>query len=414
MGQPPAPPPTITYTVKPGDTLTGIARRHGVTVGEIFAANPSLSQKGFEDPYIESHSKDPGVPPDKIQIPQCKFNPNKDPAKGTIGCAPHIETVCDMVALIKKVEAAHPDWSADRVAAALRNLGGYDDSKFRYFYGTSMPFRGGDSLAPGGGLTRQDIHMLRVGLFHYGSTPETETGISYDPSTGEYVSLGHTLTGISAGMHYNSDVYGANHVNNLYATTIAGDIGQRAALLAHSGVLALEGEAQALGDHAFALGVQATKLEQEALTAPEPEASAKRNLAASLRRQAEEARRKAAATAAEAAAKRQEADMEATPAEIAGDLDGFSLGAQIRDKVIDPSKTKLSAILSDYYGCGGQANPRSKQRREIFSTPAAQGALRRQSSRFAELYLDSRFDSEANADKELDESMQRFLKWQGP
>ncbi len=413
---PPRSPPKIYYAVKSGDTITGIARRFNVTIGEIFAANPGMASRDVTAPFIESHAKDgSGLAPDIIAIPKCQFNPNQNLAAGAVGCKKHIETVCDVVALIKKVEAANPDWTTAEVTAALRKLVGYDTSSFKWAYSYYWT----PTLSAGETLSQEDLNLLRATMHHFGDSPAMETGIAYDDRTGEYVSLGHVLTGVSGGIHYDDHVTGASDLNNLYYTTVAGDIGQRAALLTAEGVLALEDQARALDQRANGLDADAAKLEQDAYTVfgpgPTKEAAAALAQARGLRERAKKLRAEAAAKRAEAKQKRTKADMDATPAEYAGDVDGFILGDKIRtgDLKLPESGSALGKILSDYYGCDGRAKAGSQERRAEFKRHASKSELGVQAKGFAPMYLEDALEKEGSTAREVDESLKEFERWLG-
>lgn len=145
-------------------------------------------------------------------------------------------TVQDFIALVQKVEATHPDWTGEDVLNSLRHLGtDYDSAQFQEMYGTNP----GLALSPSEGLSAEDIAALKSMIDHEGNTKDNEKGIVTD-GNGIDLAIGHVLTGISAGQHRKSDVnlvpWGLRHlgfgepVDNLYATTIAGDLGQSATM----------------------------------------------------------------------------------------------------------------------------------------------------------------------------------------
>jgi hypothetical protein len=169
--------------------------------------------------------------------------------------------IADYVSLVRKVEAAYPRWTPDEVLSALRRVAGYDLILFRILYGTSEA----KQIKPGdGGLTTDDLRDLEAMSSHRGGPPER--GVAIDP-LGQKVAVGHVLCGLSAGEHRNVAVgmlggwlVGAalQHVagltlDNLYATTIAGDLGQ-SAVLVHLGKRSLLGpeseatDAELIGD----------------------------------------------------------------------------------------------------------------------------------------------------------------------
>jgi hypothetical protein len=218
--------------VRPGENVSSIARRYCITLGELFAANPDLvtnedrrKKKYFVD------GEDGAV--DWVTIPPPTFGPTQSVTSGKGRCGRGLETVCDYVKLVKKVEAAYPAWTFDDVLNTLRRTAIYDDEKFQQMYGLG-PAR---TLQPdpGGVLSAADIGVLRGLSQHGGGSIEYETGIAED-STGRPVAIGHVLTGMSAGMHHNPAVdlgfaeFGET-MDNLFATTIAGDIGQYACFM---------------------------------------------------------------------------------------------------------------------------------------------------------------------------------------
>ena len=162
--------------------------------------------------------------------------------------------IADYVSLVRKAEAAYPRWTPDEILSALRRVAGYDTTLFRILYGTSEanPIKAGD-----GGLTADDLRDLEAMSSHRGGV--VEKGVAIDP-LGQKVAVGHVLCGLSAGEHRNLAVgmlggwlLGAalQHVagltlDNLYATTIAGDLGQSAVLVhlgRRSSLLGLQSEA---------------------------------------------------------------------------------------------------------------------------------------------------------------------------
>ncbi len=153
-----------------------------------------------------------------------------------------IFAMADYISLVRKVEAAYPRWTPDEVLSALRRVAGYDTVLFRILYSTSEA----NQIKPGdGGLTAGDLRDLEAMSSHRGGV--VEKGVAIDP-LGQKVAVGHMLCGLSAGEHRNFTfgMWGAwlpgaalQHVmglslDNLYATTIAGDLGQ-SAVLVHMG-----------------------------------------------------------------------------------------------------------------------------------------------------------------------------------
>jgi hypothetical protein len=218
---PPAP-----YTVKPGENPASIARAHCLTLGEFFSANPSLVS---DDSNREKKLfVNPG---DTVNIPPGSFNPALSPAAAKLRCAGPLDTVCEYVKRVKTLEAAHTDWKFDAVLNSLRHTAVYDDPNFQQMY--NLPETPRLEIVPW--VSAEDIGVLRTMSQHGGDTPDKETGMAPD-STDRMVAIGHTLTGMAAGRRYNPNVsFGVlafcENVDNLYATTLAGDLGQYAVLL---------------------------------------------------------------------------------------------------------------------------------------------------------------------------------------
>lgn len=149
--------------------------------------------------------------------------------------AASIRAVADYIALVQKVERAYPQWTPDQVLAALRRIAGCDAQLFRTLFATPE----GSPVVPGvGGLTETDLCDLAQMSAHGGAG-----GVVFDPWHQE-IAIGHVLCGITAGLHRNmhfgvvpnAAVSGAAvlfglTLDNLYATTIAGDLGQSAVML---------------------------------------------------------------------------------------------------------------------------------------------------------------------------------------
>jgi hypothetical protein len=151
----------------------------------------------------------------------------------------------EYIALVRKVEQQQPTWDAARVAGALRRLAGYDTDLFQYLYGTIG--RPADDLAPDGvALSQADIDRLKA-LSAYAVNNSVETGLAHDDPTGTPVAMGHVICGVSAGLARNQKlqitiVAAATPLaflrgrasslplllDNLYAATLAGDLGQSA------------------------------------------------------------------------------------------------------------------------------------------------------------------------------------------
>lgn len=315
------------YVVKPFEGLSSIARDHGITIGELAAANPGLlSEQARKNKYFVN-------PGDKINLPPSAFNAKGQPKVGATGCGPPLDTVCDYVKLVKKVEAAHPDWSADRVLNALRRTAIYDSPRFQNLYGLPEA----DRLDPvPGKLEAGDIITLRTLSQHGGVTDLTcETGYALD-TTGMPVAIGHVLTGMSAGMHHNPDALPTDgvgeaivmrtpfspvgdYVDNLYASTIAGDLGQYASILA-------SGKAESV------------------------------------------------------------AAADATTSELIGDIDGFLLGSKLKNDTSQLGKQSVSGMLGDYYGCNGAPKPGNTSRFRDFAAVFDKDKMLDQVRRFGTNY----------------------------
>jgi hypothetical protein len=157
--------------------------------------------------------------------------------------------VCEVfkyISLVQKVEDAYSDWPADDILNSVRRLAGYDDDLFLKIYGNIPKAK---NLKPQGNLTQDDLDKMEKWSNHNKSP-----GFAKD-CFGNPVAVGHVLTGISAGQHpvKNAETYllpGSDsmfkfvrdaawnsitqdrHIDNLFATTISGDLGQAASLVA--------------------------------------------------------------------------------------------------------------------------------------------------------------------------------------
>jgi hypothetical protein len=140
--------------------------------------------------------------------------------------------ICAYVALVRKVERA-TGFDPETVLNALRRLAGYDTGLWQRLYGLGPAPR----LVPTGDLGAGDISRL-AGLSSHGVLASgKEVGVVVD-AFGLPVAIGHVLTGLSAGQHRNpaadlrpgvgTAVHAGFTLDNLYAATLAGDIGQSA------------------------------------------------------------------------------------------------------------------------------------------------------------------------------------------
>lgn len=148
---------------------------------------------------------------------------------------PETPSVEEYIKLVEEVEATHPGYRAEDTLQSLRMTAGYDDENFDTMLGGL-----GEKLEPSGSLTKQDIQRLRTMSGHGFDASGFETGIVRDAS-GQDVAMGHTITGMLAGMNRDDNLYPApggksignlvglgDNVDNLYAATLAGDLGQTA------------------------------------------------------------------------------------------------------------------------------------------------------------------------------------------
>ena len=175
--------------------------------------------------------------------------------------------VGEYIGLVRKVEAANPTWSAEDVLNALRGLAATDNWQFRALFGTEpgrrivpvVPYPTAilttDDIAK---LERMSCHKIKDGV-QWGNAKDA---LGYD------VSLGHVLSGLSAGQHRNRNTNLATRlagfdstlriayqlVDNLYAATISGDLGQSAANATHVGGRATVGAGSAEASDAELVG----------------------------------------------------------------------------------------------------------------------------------------------------------------
>jgi len=334
--------------------------------------------------------------------------PNEKTAKTcggtTTGCSssksptPKPTTVCDYIALTKKVEKAHPDWSGERVLNALRHEAGYDDERFKALYGS---IQSGDSLLPTGELTQEDINNMRELSRHSGNTKNTEKGIAKD-SLGHDVAIGHVLTGMSAGMHRkqaiqpttNKSEYLAaslgvgENIDNLYATTVTGDIGQELSIRNRN--IFFGNDLQIFSCFPI-LGIQITilivKLANLAIRITHRDQTATQTIGYGT---------------------------EATHAELVGDIDGFILGSQIDSSKMNKAPSQLSKILNQHYGCQGESNTGIETRFNHFDKLTDQKMLLDQIKRFSTSYnykLGKVYGLTTNLDDEVLDAYNDFRSW---
>lgn len=161
----------------------------------------------------------------------------RDPDKeGRLKLKVERSEVCEFIELVQKVEAAFPTWSTARVTDAIRRTAGYDDELFQKLLG--RPGKA-DDLTSAGALTAADLKRLQDLARHSGNgLTHPEKGIGKD-CLGYEVALGHVITGVCGGMYRTARVdlmgrlYGVTKItsagediDNLYAVTISGDLGQ--------------------------------------------------------------------------------------------------------------------------------------------------------------------------------------------
>ncbi|WP_244237072.1 hypothetical protein [Corallococcus llansteffanensis] len=145
---------------------------------------------------------------------------------------------------VRMAELAYPSWSGEQLVNSLRRVAGYDANNFRSMYG-GLPRA--LELTPSGMLTKADIDSMQL-MTRHRVDGCVEFGIATD-ALGESVALGHVLTGISGGQHRNKNIDltpslsfgGGELMDNLYAVTIAGDLGQMAVIVHHEGAAAYIG-----------------------------------------------------------------------------------------------------------------------------------------------------------------------------
>jgi hypothetical protein len=154
-------------------------------------------------------------------------------------------TINNFIKLVQKLERAYPRATPAQITEMLRAIAGYNDDLWRVLMGK-------DSRVPNVNpvsniLTANDIAMLKSMMAHGDeNTAATERGVVRD-NLGYLVGLGHVITGMAAGYSpvANADLRDSQAwykgagarllnqgrtMNNLYAATISGDLGQEAAI----------------------------------------------------------------------------------------------------------------------------------------------------------------------------------------
>jgi hypothetical protein len=156
-----------------------------------------------------------------------------------------IPTMRQGIDIIKKVEALYPEWTPANIVDALRAVAGYEDDRWRAMLKATAPI-----IVPGKRLTSAEYEFLKLCLSHtLNKQTWEEQGVCMDLSTKRPITLGHTICGISAGIHssltgrvevrnipevgtFSLDpgvvnvMMGVTNLKGLYAVTIAGDLGQ--------------------------------------------------------------------------------------------------------------------------------------------------------------------------------------------
>lgn len=269
-------------------------------------------------------------------------------------------TVHNFIDLVRKVETAYPDLSTDEVIDGIRALApGYNTNRWRLMLGKSEQ---ATAITPVEGLlTQEDIDALRAMVEHGGDGKEDERGIAR-ADNGDYVAMGHVLTGVAAGLNRNeeTDLTSGNlesvagffgvgeYVDNLYATTIAGDLGQSATIVNN----------------------------QDNVTAETPMIGD---------------------------------GTEATTAELFGDVDGFNIGHQESEK---EDHENFSTLLQNYYA---SLNDDERENRLEYFKNHGMDDLEDQTTRFAANYTYSingklgGFFSEIGTESEY--AVEQFEEW---
>lgn len=157
-------------------------------------------------------------------------------------------TISNFIRLVEKLEGAYPDASTEQILDMLRAIGGYNNELWRALLDK-------DTLIPGvrarGKLTEDDLQCLKLMMQHGGNdTAASEHGVVRD-NLGQMLAMGHVVTGMAAGKSRNHNVdlrstqglkgtaaqvagIGST-VDNLYAATISGDLGQSASMIDRKG-----------------------------------------------------------------------------------------------------------------------------------------------------------------------------------
>jgi len=162
-----------------------------------------------------------------------------DPSDGVSWLAAVKSTeVGRFIALVRKVEAEYPTCNGEQILNSLRRLAGFDTEEWQMML--NLEGKSATYIKPKGNLKQKDIDELK-------EMSKTGGGKAKD-FFGYDVAMGHVLTGMSAGQHRDLKVDLAakflkkkwvalgivaitpigGKVDNLYASTIAGDLGHSA------------------------------------------------------------------------------------------------------------------------------------------------------------------------------------------
>jgi hypothetical protein len=151
---------------------------------------------------------------------------------------PAPSTVERFIWLVEKVEARHPNWSAQDTAHALRQLARYDSTALvQDIFQDILGQDGHDLLTEAKrNLSNQYGQQLRElrGMLQYDTQHDIETGIVKD-ATGQEVAVGHVITGLVAGLLNPHSMIGqklttlmGQKLDKIGTVTLAVDLGQAA------------------------------------------------------------------------------------------------------------------------------------------------------------------------------------------
>jgi hypothetical protein len=134
-------------------------------------------------------------------------------------------TLNNFIRLVEKLEKAYPKRQPREIIEMLRWISGYKEFEFNRLVGT-------DAIEPKVNkiFTKADMDALAAMMSHSG-WGEKERGVARD-NQGEMVAMGHVITGMSSGYNYErrrNMIPGRPDMDNVYAMTLSGDLGQSAA-----------------------------------------------------------------------------------------------------------------------------------------------------------------------------------------